>query len=511
MTGEIHQLRAKLAEIDDLRNASRVLDWDQQTMMPRRGAQARADALATLERVVHAMFVDESTGRLLERARARLERDGADPDSDEARLVAVTGRRYEKARRVPSELAAEIAHAASIGQQVWAQARANDDFAAFAPYLQRNLELARRYVDCFQGLDFECPYDVLLDDYDPGMRTREVARLLERLKAGLTPLIEQLSARSVDDSCLHRRARVERQRKLVREVLELQGFEREGWRLDDAVHPFATSLGAGDVRITTRWDEDYFPMALFGAMHECGHGLYEDGIAPELRRTPLGHVESLSLHESQSRLWENFVGRSRAFAEQLAPRVMQTLSGGEGELAPEQLFRAVNRVEPSFIRVEADEATYGLHIVLRFELEQELIEGRLGVAELPEAWNARMREYLGLEVKRDSDGVLQDVHWSAGLIGYFPTYALGNMIAAQLWARAHQELPELEGQIASGELRPLREWLRDRVHRYGAKFQTAELLQRVCGGPLMAEPFLRYLQEKLSAAYGAELTPSQTQ
>jgi len=509
MTGEIEELRARLAEIDDLRNASRVLDWDQQTMMPPRGAQARADALATLERIVHEMFVDERTGRLIERARTRLEREGADPDSDEARLVAVAARRYEKARRVPSELAAEIAHASSIGQQVWAKARAEEDFAAFAPYLQRNLDLARRYVDCFQGLDFERPYDVLLDDYDPGMRAAEVARLFEQLKAGLVPLIERLSPVVVDDSCLHRRVDVERQRRLVREVLQLQGFEPEGWRLDDAVHPFATSLGSGDVRITTRWDEGYFPMALFGAMHECGHGLYEDGIAPELRRTPLGHAESLSLHESQSRLWENFVGRGRAFAEQLAPRVVRTLYGGEGELDPEQLFRAVNRVAPSFIRVEADEATYGLHIVLRFELEQELIEGRIGVGELPEAWNARMREYLGLEVRRDSEGVLQDVHWSAGLIGYFPTYALGNMIAAQLWACARRELPELERQIAGGELRTLREWLRERVHRHGAKFQTGELLRRVCGEPLMAEPFLRYLREKLGAAYGVELIPPQ--
>jgi carboxypeptidase Taq len=503
MTQPMEELRARLAEIEDLRAAAAVLDWDQNTKMPPRGAPARAEALATLHSIAHARFSAEETGRLLERARESL--DGADADCDDARLVVVTERRYEKARRVPTELATELARAASLGQQAWKQARAQDDFALFAPYLERNIELARRYVACFEGFGgFECAYDALLDDYDPGMRTTEVERLFGELRDALVPLIGELAEREVDDAVLHERVAVERQRELVEEVLALQGFDPEGWRLDDAVHPFATGLGAGDVRITTRWEEGYFPMALFGAMHECGHGLYEDGIAPELRRTPLGQVDSLSLHESQSRLWENIVGRGRAFAEVLAPRVARRLLDGRA-LEPETLFRAVNRVRPSFIRVEADEATYGLHVVLRFELEQELIEGRLPVSELPQAWNERVRSYLGLEVQRDCDGVLQDVHWSAGLLGYFPTYALGNMVAAQLWARARRDLPDVEQQIASGELGGLREWLREHIHRHGSKYETGELLQRVVGGPIRTEPFAQYLSDKLGAAYGVQL------
>jgi carboxypeptidase Taq len=501
MTQTVARLRQRLAEIEDLRNAAHVLSWDQQTMMPPRGGESRAEALATLERISHERFVDEETGRLLQAAAEEL--GGADPDSDQARLVAVTRRRYEKARRVPTELAAELARAGSLGQEAWVKARAQSDFQAFAPYLERNLELARRYVECFEG--YECAYDVLLDDYDPGMRTREVARLFAQLKQGLVPLIAELSGRELDTSFVHGSFPRERQRRLVEEVLALQGFDRSGWRLDDAVHPFATGVGAGDVRITTRWEEGYFPMALFGAMHECGHGLYEDGIAPELRRTPMGHGESLSLHESQSRLWENLVGRSRAFAEVLAPRIVRTLLDGRGQLEAEQLFRAVNRVAPSFIRVEADEVTYGLHIVLRFELEQELIEGRLAVSDLPAAWNARVHEYLGLEVQRDSDGVLQDVHWSAGLIGYFPTYALGNMIAAQLWRRAERDLASLQQDIAAGHLAPLREWLREHVHRHGSKFSTGELLERVVGGPIEVAPLLEYLRVKLGAVYQTPL------
>jgi carboxypeptidase Taq len=303
----------------------------------------------------------------------------------------------------------------------------------------------------------------------------------------------------VDDSCLHGSFPIERQRRLVAEALNLMGFDSESWRMDDTVHPFASNIGAGDTRITTRWDEEYFASALYGAMHECGHGLYEAGIAEELKRTPLGHGDSLSLHESQSRLWENMVGRSRAFSQVIAPRISELF---EADVDAETLYRAVNRVQPSFIRVEADEATYGLHIVLRFELEQELIEKRLAVTELPEAWNARMKEYLGIDVPDDAHGVLQDVHWSAGMLGYFPTYALGNLVAGQLWERAHSEIEGLDGRVAAGDLAPLREWLRERVHRHGAKFETGELLRRVTGAPISVGPFVTYLKGKISDVYG---------
>jgi carboxypeptidase Taq len=507
MSQPIEQLRERMAELTDLRNTARLLEWDQQTMMPPRGAPTRAEALATLERISHDMFVSTETGRLLEAATAQLDRSDGDfpPDSDEARLVRVTTRRWEKARRVPSELAADLARAASVGQEAWVEARARSDFEAFAPFLGRNLELARRYVDCFDG--FECAYDALLDDFEPGMRTAQVARLFGELRDELVPLIAAVSdhAQRVDDSSLHGHFQIERQRRLVGEVVELMGFDSAGWRIDDAVHPFATGFGSQDVRITTRWDESYFASGLYGAMHECGHGLYEAGIASTLQRTPLGHGESLGLHESQSRLWENMVGRGRSFCGVLAPRIASFFAGPVADLDTDALFRAVNRVKPSYIRVEADEATYGLHIVLRFELEQELIEGRLPVRELPEAWNARFRDYLGLEVPDDARGVLQDVHWSAGLIGYFPTYALGNLIAGQLWERAHADIPDLEAQVGAGELGGLRGWLRENVHRHGGKFAAEELLDRVVGEPIAVAPFVTYLKRKLGEVYGLEL------
>jgi carboxypeptidase Taq len=500
MTTAVDQLRQWLAEIADLGDVTYLLEWDQQTMMPVRGAAGRAEALATLRRISHERFVSAETGRLLERARAAL--DGDDPTSDDTSLVRVATRRWEKARRVPIDLAAARAKAASLGQEAWRDARAQSDFAAFAPYLERNLELTRRYIDCFDG--FDCPYDVLLDDYEPGMRTAAVDGLFGPLKAELVPLIATLVENSgrVDDSCLHGDFPVESQRRLVDEAVRLMGYDPAAWRIDTAVHPFATSFGAQDVRITTRWEEDYFPAALFGAMHECGHGLYEAGIASSLQRTPLGHAESLGLHESQSRLWENMVGRGRPFCEVLAPLVAREFGGALSGLAPDTLYRAVNRVHPSFIRVEADEATYGLHIVLRFELEQQLVEGRLTIGELPEAWNATFKRYLGLDVPDDARGVLQDVHWSTGSFGYFPTYALGNLIAGQLWQRARGDLADLDEQLAAGNLRALREWLREHVHRHGAKFEMHELLPRVVGSTIAVEPFVAYLKAKLSDVYG---------
>ncbi len=499
MGNAVNQLRASLAEVNDLWRAAHLLEWDQQTMMPPRGAAARAETLATLGRVSHERFIADEIGRRLEAAAREVR--GADPDSDEARLVAVVRRRWEKARRVPSELASELARAGSVGQVAWVAARARSDFDAFAPYLARNFELARRYVEYLP--EFTDPYDALLDDYEPGMRSAEVSRIFEELKAELLPLIAVItSADGVDDSCLHGHFPVAQQRELVARVLKRMGFDREGWRLDEAAHPFATSFGRDDVRLTTRWDPTYFPAGLYGAMHECGHGLYEAGIAKSLQRTPLGVAESLGIHESQSRLWENMVGRGRAFCS-----VLSTLAGEQFgvELGAAGLYRAVNRVQPSFIRVEADEATYGMHVILRYELERELIDGSLTVADLPEAWNARFAEYLGLEVSDPANGVLQDVHWSGGSIGYFPTYALGNLIAGHLWERLHADLPDIDAQIEAGELAGLRLWLGEHVHRHGAKFSMPELVQRITGGPLSVRPFMSYLKGKLAEVYRVDL------
>lgn len=500
MTANVQMLRERLAELADLDSAGSLLEWDHQTMMPALGGAARAHSLATLRQVRHERFISSQTGRLLEGAGAEL--DGLAPESDDASMVRVVSRRWEKARRVPAELAAEIAHAGAEGHDAWVDARARSDFAAFAPYLERNLELARRYVDCFDW--FDCAYDALLDDYDPGMRTAQAGRLLNELRSELMPLIRTLAEHSerADDSCLRGDVPIARQRQLVEQVLAMMSFDRRAWRIDDTVHPFEISIGSGDTRITTRWDERFFPMGLYSAMHECGHGLYEAGIAPELKRTTLGHGESLSIHESQSRMWENMVGRSPQFSGLMAPRVGELFGVA---LDAQTLYRAVNHVAPTLIRVEADEATYSLHIVMRFELEQELIEGRLAVRDLPEAWNARVKEYLGIDVPDDAHGVLQDVHWAGGTIGYFPTYALGNLIAGHLWERVHVDIPDLDERIAAGELMPLREWLREHIHRHGGKFTSAEVLERVVGEAISVRPFVSYLRAKLSDVYGLAL------
>jgi carboxypeptidase Taq len=514
MRSQMQVLKTRLGTVSDLDGAAELAGWDQQTKMPPNGGQARADVLATLASLRHATFTDDETGRLLESAAAELDGGGGrdlnprDPDSDDARLIEVTRRRWEKSRRVPTELEAELARASSEGQEAWVAARAASDFKSFAPYLQRILELTRRYVDCQLGHDhFECAYDVLIDDYEPGIKTARVADLFSELKGELVPMIAALAqATPVDESPLSAHFATDGQRVLAREMVGLMGFDESGWRIDDTVHPFAVGIGGGDVRITTRWDESYWPTSLYGAMHECGHGLYEAGIAPELRRTPIGAPQSLGVHESQSRLWENMVGRGRPFCSVLAPRVGELAGGDLAGIDPDRLYRAINRVKPTYIRVEADEATYGLHIILRFELEQDLIEGRLSVADLPEAWNARFEQYFGIKVTDDADGVLQDVHWSAGMIGYFPTYALGNLIAGQLWEAAQVEIAGLDDRLAVGQLAELREWLRWRVHRHGAKFGTERLLEREGGGPISVAPFVRYLKAKLSDVYGVDLS-----
>ena len=506
MTERLPQLRKRLGQLSDIGHAASLAHWDQQTMMPPRGGDARAESLATLARISHEMFVDDETGRLVEDAAGEL--NGADPDSDDARLVAVVRRQWEKARRVPTDLAADMAKAASIGQEAWVSARAESNFAGFAPYLERNVELAQRYVACHEGVTgFDSAYDVLLDDYEPQMSTAAVTELFAELEAELVSVIATVTAGGavVDDAPLFARFPVEGQRRLVDDVVALMGFNEQSWRIDDAIHPFATRIGGGDVRITTRWDEHFFATGLYGAMHESGHGLYEVGIPASLLRTPLGSAESLGMHESQSRLWENMVGRGRPFCGVLAP-LIATHAGGElAGLDGDALYRAVNRVKPSFIRVEADEATYSLHIILRTELEQALIDGTVKVAELPEAWNSRVKDYFGITVAQDADGVLQDVHWSAGLFGYFPTYALGNLIAGQLWERAREEVPGLEAGIAAGELAPLREWLGRRIHRHGSKFTTNVLLTREAGAPISVRPFTTYLKTKLGDVYGLNL------
>jgi len=492
------RLRQLLAEAVDLGKVAGLLAWDQRTHMPPAGAPARAEQLGTVARLAHERFVSDEIGELLEELRdyeSSLERE-----SYEASLIRTVRYDYEKERRVPAALRAEITRAGALGQSVWEKARAESDFAAFLPYLERNVELQREYVACFDPADED--YDVLLDDYEPGTKTAEVRAVFERLKEDLVPLIEAIGdAEQLDDSFLRGSFPIAGQRAFEHEVLIAFGFDEESWRIDETVHPFAWNASLADIRLTTRHREEDLH-SVFATMHEFGHGLYERGIDAALERTPLARGVSLGLHESQSRMWENLVGRSLAFWTRFFPRLRETFPEQLGGVALEDFYRGVNSVEPSLIRIEADELTYNLHIILRFELEQEMLSGSLALADLPDAWDARMKAYLGIDVPDVADGCLQDTHWAGGAIGYFPTYSLGNVISVQIWERARADLPDVEEQIARGDFAPLREWLREHVHRTGRMFLPGETLERVVGGPIDPGPYVAYLRQKLGAVYG---------
>jgi carboxypeptidase Taq len=481
------ELRERLAEVADLEQAVAVLSWDQEVCMPPAGAEGRGEVRATVGRIAHERFIDERMGELLEAAQPR--------DELEADIVRVARRDYEKASRVPGELVAEMARAGVAARGAWTQAREANDFAPFAPYLERNIELRRRYSACFP--EAAHPYDPLLDDFEPGMRTADLRVVLERLRDGLVTLVA--SAPRVDDAVLRGPFPEAGQRALVDTVLRAIGLDDRQWRLDDAAHPFEATIAAQDVRLTTRYDEADLD-SLYGSLHELGHGLYEHQLDPALERTPLAGGASSAWHESQSRMWENMVGRSGGFWRWCLPLAQAALPERFAGVTWQEVQRAANAVRPSLIRVSADEVTYGLHIVLRFELELALIEGELAVGELPAAWNERTRAYLALDVPDDAHGVLQDVHWAEGVFGYFPTYALGNVIAGQLWQCVIADLPDLDERFAAGEFAPLREWLREHVHRFGRRYLPIDLLERVAGEGLDPWPYLAYLEAKLDAS-----------
>ncbi|HXG77658.1 MAG TPA: carboxypeptidase M32 [Gaiellaceae bacterium] len=493
MDADLRALRERLAEISDLLRAAGVLAWDQRVTMPPLGTPARAEALATLGRIAHERFVDDEVGRLLERLRPYEE--SLPYDSDDASLIRVTRRDWEKARRVPAELRAEMTRAGSQGHQIWVEARARNDFASFLPALERNLELKRRYVECFEWED--SPYTPLLDDFEPLMTTTEVAAVFDRIQPVLSELVQQ--APRIDASFLEQRFAPDLQRAFGERVVRTLGFEDGAWRLDTTVHPFCSSFSTRDVRLTTRYGERGLE-SFWSTMHEAGHGLYAHGISPSLERTPLAASPSLGLNESQSRTWENLVGRSRPFWTFWYEPLQETFPGELGDVELEAFLAAVNRAEPGLIRVQADEFTYSLHIILRFTLERRLIEGTLEPKDLPEAWNQGMLDLLGVEVPDDARGVLQDVHWSGGAIGYFPTYALGNVISLQIWAVVREALPDLDAQLAAGEPTALSAWLRDNLYALGRKLTPKETIGRLTGTPAIdPEPYLAYLREKLAA------------
>ncbi len=496
------ELRSRLGEIHDLSRAASLLAWDERTMMPAAGAGSRSQQLGTLAKVRHEMFCDDEIGNLVEQLRSTLDGDGdGDERSIDADLVRIVARDWEKARRVPSSLRAEMAQASSVAEHAWVEAKEAADFAMLLPHLHTVVDLTRRYAECYEGFPgFEHPYDPLLDEFEPEMSTEQMRVLLAELRDGLVPLVAEAGDPDGPD-VFRGEFDLAAQRELVAEVIAELPFPEGSYRLDPTEHPFAITIGRGDVRLTTRYDLDNLAMSLFSALHEGGHGLFESGVDPELARTPLAKPRSLGLHESQSRLWENWVGRGRPYLGHILPKLRERFPESfGGEMDVDSLFRDANRIERSLVRIEADEVTYNLHILIRFELELEIFEDRLALEDLPEAWNARYRDYLGVEVPDDASGVLQDVHWPGGAFGYFPTYTLGNVIAAQLWEAASRDIDGLDTKIGSGELAPLGDWLREKVHRHGRRLSPGEVLEGAGCGPVSVAPLLRHLEGRVQAA-----------
>ena len=501
----ITRLRERLATINDLNGASGVLGWDQRTKMPPGGADIRSERLATLGRLSHEMFVSDDTARLIEDAEGEL--GGLAFESDDASLLRHVRREYDRNAVISSELMTEAIRASSQGYTTWIAARANSDFAAFLPALERIVEVNRRFVEAYRTLqpDATEDYDLLLEDFEPGLTSREISDAFDVVREKTIPLVEQVRENSgkVDDSLVHGNFPADRQEQLALRAIRQCGFDDEHWRLDETHHPFASSMGIADIRITTRYLPDFFNSAFFGSMHEFGHGLYERQVSPSLERTPLARGTSMAWHESQSRMWENLVGRSRAFWDWAIEPARDVFPEVFGSASADDVYRAVNKLEPSLIRVEADELTYNLHIILRFELEREILAGAVDLKHLPEAWNQKMQDYLGVTVPNDADGVLQDVHWSSGLFGYFPTYALGNVLSLQLWDRITTEVPGLEDSFRSGEFTPLRDWLGENVHKHGSKFLPKDLMEKVLGTrKLDPGPLTSYLEAKVNDLYG---------
>jgi carboxypeptidase Taq len=461
-------------------------------------AESRGQQLGTLGKIAHEMGTSPELGKLLDELKpfaAEL-----DPDSDDARMIKFAVRDYDQATRVPADFVVEQAQVTAMANQAWAEAREKSDFAHFRPHLEKIIELTHRYVGFFPPA--EHPYDILLDTFEPEMKTSEVKAIFDALRPQQVELIQALATRpQVDDSFLHQPFDGQKQWDFGVEVITKFGYDWQRGRQDKAPHPFTNGSSINDVRITTRVNPNFLNAMLFGTMHEAGHAMYEQGIGLNLERTNLSTGSSMAVHESQSRMWENLVGRSLPFWEFFYPRLQEIFPQLKG-IPLDKFYKGINKTQPTHIRVEADEATYNLHIMLRLEMEIAIIEGKLAVKDLPEAWNAKMQEYLGVTPPDDAQGVLQDIHWSWGLFGYFSTYALGNLVSVQLWEKIMQEIPDLPDQIRQGKFDALLGWLRTNIHVHGRKFMPQELVQKVTGSRIDPAPYMRYLKEKYSQIYG---------
>ncbi|MEX2356451.1 MAG: carboxypeptidase M32 [Thermaerobacterales bacterium] len=489
-----------LGEVDDLDNILTLLHWDEQTKMPKGGARARADHKTTLHRLIHGKFAAPEVGELL----AALEdyEAGLPYDSDDAAILRTARRSYEQVVKIPEDLVVRKSRAASEAFRAWVAAREARDFSLFEGSLKEIYALQRETAEAL-GYDGH-PIDALLQMSEPGMTVAQVDRVFAQLREGLVPLVAAIAEKldAVDDSVLRQKFARDQQWAISEEAVRAIGFDldRNG-RLDLSIHPFATNFSPEDVRITTRMDENFLSMCFFACLHEAGHGLYMQGIPTRYRRTPLISDLSSAVHESQSRMWENLVGRSRAFWQFFYPRMQAMFPAQLAAVDVETFYRACNRSHPSLIRVEADEVTYNLHIMIRYELEKDVFDGRLQISDLPEAWQAKFQDYLGIQPANDLEGILQDIHWSGRFGASFVSYALGNVISGQLWQAAQADVPDLAAQFGQGSFSPLLEWTRKHVHGHGAKYTPEELVERATGKSLSVEPYLNYIQGKFTELY----------
>jgi carboxypeptidase Taq len=503
MSAPYAELTEHLRSVAALTSVVNLLGWDQETMMPRKGAEARAEQLAVVASLAHEKATSKRLGELLERCEA-------DPalraDEQSAANLREIRRDYDRACKLPTDFVAEFQEASSRSLEAWKVARQASDHAAFEPWLRRILDLCRRKAEYYGAPAGGELYDALLDEYEEGMRSVELERIFAPLRDELTPLIAEATSREPRLARPGARAShfpVERQVVLNALVLERLGFDMQAGRADVSVHPFSSGIGPGDSRITTRYREDDFPEALGSTVHEAGHGLYEQGVPrAEYWGQPLGEPLGLAIHESQSRLWENHVGRSLAFWRWLVPEARRILGAGMDGYSAQDLYAEVNLVKPHAIRVESDEATYSLHVMLRFDLERAMFRGDLDPRDLPAAWNERMRADLGLELKNDAQGCLQDIHWSMGAIGYFPTYTLGSLYAAQFWEALARDIPKVDEHIERGDFEPILRWLHHNIHRHGRRYSATELCRKITGEALGHRPLMGHLRAKVAAVYG---------
>ena len=486
------------AELDDLGHINAVLGWDQQINMPPGGAEERGLQSSALGRIMHEKFTSDEVGELIEDLEAEV--GDLEAETDEARAVKVAKRAYEKQTKVPLPLLMESIQATTMAHEAWVKARTHSDFSVFQPHLEKIVDLRKQYADLFKPYDHI--YDPLLDDYEPGMKTAEVKEIFNKLRPQQVELLQAIAEKEPpDNSFIKQHYKEEYQEIIGRYVITRFGYDWERGRLDVAPHPFTTEFGRGDVRITTRYLKDDAGSALFSTMHEAGHAMYGQGVPKKYRRHPLSGAASLAIHESQSRLWENLIGRSKEFWQFFYPSLQMLFPQFLSDVSREDFYRGINKVEPTLIRVEADEATYNMHIMLRLEIEMGLMEGTMDVADLPEIWNTKMEDYLGIRPPNDAQGVLQDIHWSGGMIGYFPTYALGNLASVQLWDKMLEENPNIPDEIARGEFDTILGWMREKVHQYGSKYEPQEIMVKATGSKITPEPYIKYLQTKYGEIY----------